>query len=174
MVWGADNTPLPHLFTSILHGNLIVQSYMDHVPQSVLAPLKHLHKQSNRLYFQKDNARVQTTRLTRNFPQRNGSIVLDWSAISPDVNAIGYDCDELGRRVCSRPRIHKNREGCCWKSGRIQSICQSIERRLRAVINLSGFSEPNQKDEVNQPLETAPFSVVTKSNSTVKQFKFYT
>jgi hypothetical protein len=49
--------------------------------------------------FQQDNARAHTARATRDFLQQNNVNVMNWPALSPDLNPIVHLWDEIQRRL---------------------------------------------------------------------------
>ena len=146
MLWGAIN----HDFRSelvLLQGNLTAQYYINEVLAPVLVPLLQHHGNNRRLIFQQDNARAHIARITRNYLTQHGIYILEWPAVSPDINCIEHLWDELGRRLRRRQPQPRNRRelGATlqeeWQNipmPTIQRLVRSMRRRLRTVIANNG------------------------------------
>ena len=146
MVCGAIN----HDFRSelvLLQGNLTAQYYINEVLAPVLVPLLQHHGNNRRLIFQQDNARAHIARITRNYLTQHGIYILEWPAVSPDINCIEHLWDELGRRLRRRQPQPRNRRelGATlqeeWQNipmPTIQRLVRSMRRRLRTVIANNG------------------------------------
>ena len=87
----------------ILDGTLTARRYIDGILNPVLLPLLRRQRQNQNLIFQQDNACPHSARVTQDFLRQNGVNVVDWPAVSPDMNPISHMWDELGRRVRERP-----------------------------------------------------------------------
>ena len=80
-----------------IDGALTARRYNDKVRNPVLLPL--LRRQPQNLIFQHDYARPHFARETQDFPRQSGVNVMDWPAVSPNLNLIEHILDELGRWV---------------------------------------------------------------------------
>jgi hypothetical protein len=77
--------------------------------------------------LQQDNSRVHTANLTVNFLQDQEIQVMEWPAMSPDLNRNEHVWDMLHRRIRKRPAaaltLQKLAEKCCSKPPSTVSGC---------------------------------------------------
>ena len=146
MVWGAINAGFRSNLI-ILDGTLTARRYIDGILYPVLLPLLRRQRQNQNLIFQQDNARPHSARVTQDFLRQNGVNVMEWPAVSPDMNPIEHMWDELGRRVHERPNPPRNlRElGLAlqqeWQNiprRTVRRLTRSMRQCLRAVIENNG------------------------------------
>ena len=87
MVWAGvsanHRTTLP-----FIDGNLTAVRYRDEIMQPAVFPI--LHDIGPAAVFQQDNARPHVARVCLQFMQENEVTVLDWPAMSPDLNPIEH------------------------------------------------------------------------------------
>ena len=72
----------------LIHGNLTAYRYINEVLQPVLVPPLQRHQNNGQLTFKQENARAHSVRLTQNYLMYQGIDVLEWPAVSPDMNCI--------------------------------------------------------------------------------------
>ena len=101
----------------------------------------------NDYYFQQDNAPVHTSRYTRAFFALQGIQLLEFPAQSADLNPIEHLWAWIKKRVKQIERIHRlslrNAIEKAWKEvplSLIQSLVDSMPRRLQAVIASNGYA----------------------------------
>jgi hypothetical protein len=91
MVWGGIglNVKLaPVIFQNLGPGRgngVTAARYIDQVLRPHVVP--HFARHQNKT-FQQDNVRVHTARATRDYLQQNSINVMNWPALSPDLNPI--------------------------------------------------------------------------------------
>ena len=142
MVWGGIlhgvKSPL-----IVLPGNLAAVRYRDEILRPVAVPLVQQHQMT----FQHDNAHPHVARVCQDFLANNNIVPLDWPPYSPDLSPIEHFWDELDRRV-RRRRNTPNTLGQLrtalleeWENipmRKINAQVNSMQRRIRAVINVRG------------------------------------
>ena len=138
MVWGGISHGVKSpLF--VVPGNLTAVSYKDEILRPVAVPLVQQHQMT----FQHDNARPHVARVCQDFLANNNIVPLDWPPNSPDLSPIEHLWDELDRRV-RRRRKTPNTLGQLleeWENipmRKINALVNSMQRRIRAVINARG------------------------------------
>ena len=146
MVLGAINANFQSPLV-VINGNLNARGYVDQVLHPHLLPLLTQHGGNARFLFQQDNARLHTARHTRNFLQQHGVHVMQWPALSPDMNCIEHLWDVLGRLVEEqRPRPRNRQELIAtllqaWQQipmATIRRLTMSMPARLWACIVANG------------------------------------
>ena len=146
MVWGAINAGF-RFNLIILDGTLTARRYNDGILNPVLLPLLGRQRHNQNLIFQQDNARPHSARVTQDFLRQHGVNVMDWPAVSPDMNPNEHMWDELGRRVRERPNPPQNlrKLGLAlqqeWQNilrRTVRRLTRSMRQRLRAVIDNNG------------------------------------
>lgn len=97
--------------------------------------------------FVQDNARAHSAAVTRDFLRRNEIEVMEWPAISPDLNPIEHLWDLLDRKIRNRhqaPRTLQELGDALkeeWENipqEEIQNLIGSMPRRCQAVIECRG------------------------------------
>ena len=142
MVWGG----ISHGVKSpviVVPGNLTAVRYRDEILCPVAVPLVRQHQMT----FQHDNARPHVARVCQVFLANNNIVPLDWPPYSPDMSPIEHLWDELDRRI-RRRRNTPNTLGQLrtelleeWENipmRKINALVNSMQRRIRAVINARG------------------------------------
>ena len=127
----------------VVPGNLTAVRYRDEILRPVAVPLVQQHQMT----FQHDNARPHVARVCQDFLANNNIVPLDWPPYSPDLSPIEHLWDELDRRV-RRRRNTPNTLGQLltalpeeWENipmRKINALVNSMQRRIRAVINARG------------------------------------
>ena len=118
--------------------------YIDQVlrPHVVQHFNQHPHKT-----FQQDNARAHTSRITRDYLQQNNIAVIDWPALSPDLNPIEHLWDHIQLKLNQQqPRpttaaelsMAYQRVWATIPMAFINRLINSMYRRCMAVINANG------------------------------------
>jgi transposase len=146
MVWAAMNANFRSPLVQI-NGTLTAKGYVNDVLQPHLVPLLTQHGGVARFVFQHDNATPHTARRTQQFLQQNGVIVMQWPALSPDMNCIEHIWDALGRLVDQqRPRPQTQAQlfaalQQAWNTipmVTLNRLVMSMPRRLRACLRANG------------------------------------
>lgn len=144
MAWAAisfkSRTPLV-----MLDGNLNAQRYVDEILQREVIPFLDEHPEIQ--FFQQDNARPHSARLSRDFLEDNDVQVLDWPPYSPDMSPIEHLWDQLKTAISRRrPRPGNRRQLIAaaqeeWDNipqERIQTLFNSMRRRCSACVEAQG------------------------------------
>ena len=151
MVWGCFTwSKLGPLIR--LDGRVNSQRYIEEVLQNALIPFMRSLRPRKAVYiFQQDNAPIHKSQLTCEFLRSSNINVLDWPGQSPDLNPIEHLWDELGRCVRKRIPPPKNEtelmaylqeEWECISEDVWKNLINSMERRVKAVIEAKGHSTP--------------------------------
>ncbi len=128
----------------VVNGNLNAQRYRDDILATVVTPLFRVNPH---LTLMHDNATSHTAAATRNFLTINNVNVIDWPAVSPDLNPIEHLWDELDRRVRGQPNppesVAQMRQALLaqWQrigQPEIRRLIRSMRRRCQAVIDANG------------------------------------
>ena len=140
MVWGAiaydSRSPLVRI-----EGTMTAQRYVDDVLRPVTLPF--LQGVPNAIY-QQDNARPHTARISQHALQ--GTQVLPWPPVSPDLSPIEHVWDVIGRRLRALPppRLEDelwqmvDREWAAIPQDTIRTLIDSVPRRVAACIAARG------------------------------------
>ena len=143
MVWGgiSHGVKLPLIFVP---GNPTAVRCRDEILRPVTVPLVQQHQMT----FQHDNVRPHVARVCQDFLANNNIVPLNWPPYSPDLSPIEHLWDELDRRRIRRRRNTPNTLGQLrtalleeWENipmRKINALVNSMQRRIRAVINARG------------------------------------
>jgi transposase len=150
MVWGGIglNVKLgPVIFQNLGPGRgngVTATRYIDQVPRPHVVP--HFSRHQNKT-FQQDNACAHTARATRDFLQQNNVNVMNWPALSPDLNPIEHLWDEIQRwlneeqpsqTTAAELSVAFQRVWARIPIAFINRLVNSMYRRCAAVINAGG------------------------------------
>ena len=133
----------PKVTIIVVPGNLTAVRYRDEILRPVAVPLVQQHQMT----FQHDNARPHVARVCQDFLANNNIVPLDWPPYSPDLSPIEHLWDELDRRVRRRrntPNTLRQLQTALleeWENipmKKINALVNSMQRRIRAVINARG------------------------------------
>ena len=144
MVWGGisidSRTDLVVIYGSLIAGGYIQQILMGHVVATAygLGP---------EFLLMRDNARANVAGITRDVLRRLHIQVMEWPAVSPDLNPIEHVWDMLDRRVRDRPvtpqtlqelsqALIEEWDGIPQRD--LRRLVRSMPRRCQAVINAHG------------------------------------
>lgn len=140
MVWGAFSQAGP-LVLHRLEGTLTAQRYVEILNQHALPYFQDHPDQT----FQQDNATSHKARLTMNWFQDNAIQVLQWPAVSPDLNPI-ENCWAYLKSEVDKIEVH-GREQLFNEANRIfaemprdfiQNLIESMPQRCQQVIDRGG------------------------------------
>ena len=141
MVWGGISHGVKSSLI-VVPGNLTAVRYRDEILRPVAVPLVQQHQMT----FQHDNARPHVARVCQDFLANNNIVPLE-PPYSPDLSPIEHLWDELDRCV-RRRRNTPNTLGQLrtalleeWENipmRKINALVNSMQRRIRAVINARG------------------------------------
>ena len=80
-----------------IEGNLNSQAYIDILRDKLLQNLNKLLPQAG--FFQQDNAPIHSSKQTRAFLLQNHIQVMDWPALSPDMNPLENVSAEISKKL---------------------------------------------------------------------------
>ena len=142
MVWGGISHGVKSPLI-VVPGNLTAVRYRD----EILLPVAVLLVQQHQMTFQHDNACPHVARVCQDFLANKNIVLLNWSPYSPVLSPIEHLWDELDRHV-RRRRNTPNTLGQFrtalleeWENipvRKIHALVNSMQRRIRAVINAGG------------------------------------
>jgi transposase len=139
--------PGPVIFKNLGPGRgngVTAACYIDQVLRPHVVP--HFARHQNKS-FQQDNACAHTARATRDFLQQNNVNVMNWPALSPDLNSIEHLWDEIQRRLneeqpspttAAELSVAFQRVWALIPMTFINRLVNSMHRRCAAVINAGG------------------------------------
>jgi transposase len=139
--------PGPVIFQNLGPGRgngVTAACYIDQVLRPHVVP--HFARHQNKS-FQQDNACAHTARATRDFLQQNNVNVMNWPALSPDLNSIEHLWDEIQRRLneeqsspttAAELSVAFQRVWALIPMTFINRLVNSMHRRCAAVINAGG------------------------------------
>lgn len=144
MIWGAM-TSKGVIDIVFLEGKLNAEKYINVLNKQITA-IQQVMKGTNWI-FQQDNSPVHTARLVMSWFQTHNIKVLQWPAVSPDLNIIenlwGYLAREVyanGRQFQDRTEL-KNAILTCWKKiplNLITNLYKSMPERIFNIILKKG------------------------------------
>lgn len=144
MVWGGIS--IDHRTELVvINGRLNARQYIDQVLDNHVLPMAA--EIGDGFVLMQDNARPHTAEVTRTFLQNHRIQVMDWPAISPDLNPIEHVWDLLDRRVRARPNPPDtlqqlqealNEEWRIIPQEDLRRLIRSMPRRCQAVIQAGG------------------------------------
>ena len=147
VVWGGISQVVKSPLI-VVPGNLTAVRYRDEILHPVAVPLVQQHQMT----FQHDNARPHVARVCQDFLVNNNIVPLDWPPYNTDLSPFEHLWDELDRRV-RRRRNTPNTLGQLrtalleeWENipmRKINALVNSMQRRIRAVINARGGDTPD-------------------------------
>ena len=150
MLWGAISWGRripPVIFQNNGEGRgrgVTARRYIDEVLQPVVVPFMAGRRH---LIFQQDNAKPHTARLTQDFLVQNNIHIIDWPAMSPDLNPIEHLWDEIERRIHHRhvlpATLQELSDAVTYEFDNIprafiRNLFLSMRRLCAAVINNNG------------------------------------
>ena len=145
-VWGAFSS---HDYIKIyrINGNLNSKGYTDILQAQLLPNLNKLLPQAG--FFQQDNAPIHMSKHTKAFLQENYLQIMDWPALSPDMNPIENVWAEISKKL-DREKIN-NSDQLFAKISEIwenlmkneeyrMSLIDSMPNRVKSLIESKGGS----------------------------------
>lgn len=129
----------------VIQGNLDARIYVDNVLDEHVVPAAYGIGPD--FLLMQDNARPHTARVTREFLQERQIEVMEWPALSPDLNPIEHLWDMLDRRIRNRPAAPQTIQQLTdalleeWEripQEDIRRLIRSMPRRCAATINVGG------------------------------------
>ena len=131
----------------LVEGNLNSQAYIGILQATLIPNLNAIFPQGG--FFQQDNAPIHTSKQTRAFLLQNNIQVMDWPALSPDMNPIENVWAEISRKL-DREKIANSNElfikiSEIWENlmsnpTYSMSLIDSMPKRVIAMIESKGGS----------------------------------
>ncbi|KAJ8356626.1 hypothetical protein SKAU_G00194200 [Synaphobranchus kaupii] len=127
-----------------VEGALNARRYIDLILRNHVVPyITH----NPGVLFMQDNAHPHVARMSMDFLNKHGVVVLDWPPYSPDMNPIEHIWDILGRRIRRRPappqnlvqlRVALQEEWDCIPQRQINGLVTSVPRRINTLQDANG------------------------------------
>ena len=131
----------------LIEGNLNSQGYIKILQDSLLPNIPTLLPQGG--FFQQDNAPIHNSKLTRAFLVENNMQVMDWPALSPDMNPIENVWAEISKKL-EREKINNSGqlftkiteiwENLMRNRDYLKNLIDSMPKRVNAMIDSKGES----------------------------------
>lgn len=129
----------------VIPGRLNAMNYIENVLEDHVVPAAY--GVGPNFILMHDNAKPHIAGITRNFLQERGIQVMEWPALSPDLNPIEHVWDQLDRRVRKRPNPPQTIQELTqalieeWENipqESLRRLVRSMPRRCEEVIRARG------------------------------------